>query len=55
MSQVVEHPTLGFGSGHGLMVHGLSPTSGSVMTVWSLLGILSLPLSALPPFTLSLS
>ena len=34
---------------------GLSPESGSVLTVQSLLGILSLPLSAPPPFVLSLS
>ena len=34
----------------------LSPTSGSALTVWSLLGILSLPLSPLPHLcSLSLS
>ena len=33
---------------------GLSPASGSVLTVWSLLGILSPPLSAPPLLVLSL-
>ena len=42
MAQSVKHPTLDFGSGHDLMVVGSSPASGSVLTVWSLLGILSL-------------
>ena len=39
VAQWVEHLTLGFGSGHGLTVHELEPVSGSVLTVWSLLGI----------------
>ena len=38
----VKHPTLDFHSGHDLEVRKLSPTSGSVLTVRSLLGILSL-------------
>ena len=42
-------PTLGFGSGHVLMVHE-SPKTGSVLTVRSLPGILSLLLSL--PLTL---
>ena len=42
VAQFVKGPTLGFGSDHDLMVVRLSPTSGSVLTVWSLLGILSL-------------
>ena len=47
VAQSVEHPTLDFGSGHDLMVHEFeSPASGSVLTVRSVLGILSLPLSA---------
>ena len=33
----------------------LSPTSGSVLTVWSLLGILFLSLSLSPPPSVSLS
>ena len=33
-----------FGLGHDLMVYGSSPMWGSVLTVWILLGILSLPL-----------
>ena len=33
----------------------LSPTSGSALTMWSLLGILSLPLSAPLPLALSVS
>ena len=41
----MKHPTLGSSSGHDLMDHGFKPASGSVLTVWSLLGILSLLLS----------
>ena len=46
VSQSVKHPTLGFGSGRDLGFRSSSPASG--------LGILSPPLSAPPPFTLSL-
>ena len=46
MAQTVKHLTLGFGSGHDLMVHGFEACIGLVAQ--SLLGILSLPLSALP-------
>ena len=49
--QSVKLPTLGFRSGHDLTV-SLSPASGSVLTVQSLPGILSLPLSL--PLRLSL-
>ena len=48
--QLVEPPALGFGSDHDLMV-GLSPMSGSALTMWNLLGILSGSL----PFFLSVS
>ena len=54
MTQLVKCLTLGFGSGNGLAVRGSSPTLGSALTVWSLLGILSAP----PPacsFSLSVS
>ena len=46
VAQSGKHPTLSFSSGHDLV--RLSPTSGSVLTAWSLLGILSLPLSLCP-------
>ena len=57
VTQSVKHLTLGFGSGHDLTVFGLSPTSSFALTVWSLLGILSLPpsLSAPPQLALCLS
>ena len=54
VAQSVKRPTLGFGSGHDLRVHEFSqfvsssPSSGSVLTVLSLLGILSLLLSLCP-------
>ena len=46
VARSVERPTLGFGSGHDLTVWfvGSSPALGSALTLWSLLGILSLPL-----------
>ena len=52
MAQSVRCAALGFGSGHDLIVVGLGPASGSVLAVWSFLGIffLSLPL----PCSLSL-
>ena len=55
MAQLVEHPTLDFGSGHDLVVRGLSPTSSSALTVQSVLGILSLPASLSLSLSLSLS
>ena len=51
----VECLTLDFGSGHDLLVYELSPTLGSELTPWSLLGILSLLLSLPLPHSLSLS
>ena len=44
MAQSVKRPTLDFSSGHDLMVRDFEPRLGSVLIVWSLLGILSLPL-----------
>ena len=41
MAQLVKHLTLDFGSGHDLLVCELSPASGFVLTMQSLLGILS--------------
>ena len=50
MGGSVKRLALYFGSGHDLMVCDLMVfTLGSVLTGWSLLGILSLPLSAPPP------
>ena len=48
MAQQVKRLTLDFISGHDLTVHGSSPTSGSVLIVLNLLGILSLPPSGSP-------
>ena len=44
MAQSVKGRTLDLGSGHDLTA-GLSLSLGSMLTAWSLLGILSLPLS----------
>ena len=46
MAQLAKRPSLDLGSGHDLMVHEIEPAWGSVLTPWSLLGILSLCLSA---------
>ena len=54
-AQSVELSTLDFGSGHDLLVLSSSPESGSVLTVPSLLGILSLPRSLALPCSVSLS
>ena len=56
-AQSVEHPTLGFLSAQVMMSQfvSLSPASGSVLTAWSLLGILSLSLSLCYSPALSLS
>ena len=47
VAQVVECPTLGFGSGHDLMVHGVKPRIGFcpdvAETAWDSLPV-SLPL-----------
>ena len=45
VAQSVKHPTPDLGSGHDLMVSDSEPQTFSVLTVQSLLGILSLPLS----------
>ena len=43
---MVKRLPLGFGSGHDLTVGEFKPhIRGSALSVWSLLGILSLPLS----------
>ena len=49
MAQLVKRLTLGFGSGYDLIGTGLIPTSGSALSVQSLLGILSLPASLSAP------
>ena len=49
MAQSVKRPTLDFYSGHDLTAVRSSPTSGSVLTAWSLLGILSPSPFAPPP------
>ena len=44
VAQLVKQTTLHFGSGHDRMVHEFKPHTGfRNVTVWSLLGILSLP------------
>ena len=55
MAQSIKQLTFGFGSGHGLTVGEIQPWSGSALTVWSLLGIFSLPLSLPLPGLCSLS
>ena len=55
VAQSVKRLTLGFGSGHDLMVRGFKPHTGSVLTTQSLLGILFLPLSLPFPCLLSVS
>ena len=52
MAQAVEHPALGFSSGHGLRVVGSSPTWGSMLSKESAWDSLS---PSLPPLNLSLS
>ena len=51
----VKCPTLDFGSGHDLTILESSPRLGFALTARSLLGILSLPLSAPPLLVLFLS
>ena len=59
MAQSVKCPTLDFSSGHDLMVNEIEPppppTSDSVLTTWSLLGILSFPFSVPPLHACGLS
>ena len=52
MEKSVESPSLGFHSGHDLMVVRLSLTLGSMLRL-ELLGILSLPLSLRLPLMLT--
>ena len=54
MAQSVKHLTLGFGSGHDLMVHEFEPCTISAGLAWDSL-FPSLSLSALPVLPLSLS
>ena len=49
MAQSIEHPTLGFGSGHDLAIHEFEPHIGLWADGMSLLGILCLLLSVPPP------
>ena len=55
MAQSVKHPTLDLGSGHDFTVGESEYPSGSALVARSLLGILSLLLSAPPPFVLAFS
>ena len=55
VAQSIKHTTLDFGSGHDLMILRSSPTSGSLLTAWRLLGILILPLSLPLPCSCSFS
>ena len=57
MAQSVKYLTRDFGSGHDLTVPEIELELGSMLTAWSLLGILSLSLSLplLHSFSLSLS
>ena len=55
VAQLVKSLTLGFGSGHDLMVCESESHIGSMLTMQSLLGILSLLLSSPPPLTPSVS
>ena len=45
--QLVKWPALSFGSGHDLMVCEMEPHVGLCAEMWSLFGILSLPLPGL--------
>ena len=54
MVQWIEHPALGFGSGHDLRVMRWNPTLGS-HSVWSWLVIPRLPLPLLPHLIVSLT
>ena len=55
VAQLVEHQTLDLGSGHDLTVYKIQPHVWLPLTVWYLLGILSLPLSLPLPCSHSLS
>ena len=51
----VEHPTLDMGSGHDLTVHGIELHIRSALTVQTLMGIFSLPLSLPLPHSHSIT
>ena len=51
MAQLVDHPTLDFGSGHDLRVMGSSPVLGSVLSVES---ACPSPSALPPPLSVSL-
>ena len=51
VAQLVKHLTLGFGSGHGLVVSGVR----ALYQAPNLFGILSLPLCAFPTRAVSVS
>ena len=52
MAQSIKNLTPVLGPGYDLTVLSLSPASGSVLTAWSLLGILSLSASLSAPLPL---
>ena len=49
VAQSVKGLTLDLGSGHDVTIHETEPQIGTALTLGSLLGILSPPLSAPPP------
>ena len=59
MAQQVKHPTLGFDSGHDLMVHGIEPCvrlcADSTEPAWDSLPSLSAPPPPMCTHVLSLS
>ena len=55
VAQSVKYQTLGFGSGHDLTVHEFKPRFSTVLPMWRLLGILSLPLPCSHTLSFSLS
>ena len=50
VAQLAKWPTLDFGLGHDLMLCEIRSVSGSALTVWSLLGILSPSLCLSPAY-----
>ena len=58
MAQSVKRQTVGFGSGHDLVVCGFEPRAGlcaDSSEAWGLLPVVSPSLSAPPPLALSVS
>ena len=55
LSQLSLQLLFSFSSGHDLTVGEFQPASGSTLTAWSLLGILSVPLRLCPSPARSLS